>query len=53
MKKQDVIFTIGLGVASLVATVVLGKKAQEVRQKKLEENPTDDICVEVKEEEAE
>lgn len=51
MKKQDVIFTVGLGVVSLVATVVLNKKAQEVREKKLEEIPTDDIPFEESEEE--
>lgn len=42
MKKQDVIFTVGLGVVSLVATVILNKKAQGVRKKKLEEIPTVD-----------
>ena len=44
MKKQDVIFTVGLGVASLVATVSLSKRAKELRKKKLEEIPTVDKC---------
>lgn len=52
MNKKDILVTVGLGVASLVATVVLGKKAQEIREKKLEELPTDDIQGEVEEERA-
>ena len=50
--KKDLVFTICLGVASALATMVLNNKAKQVRMKKAEEIQAIDIPVEEIEEHA-
>ena len=51
--KKDLVFTICLGVASALATMVLNNKAKQVRMKKAEEIQMLDVEIVEEEERAE